>query len=75
MAEDLVFNPILVQIQAMPHKKMSTYLIINRYQDFPLGVNLWGDILGKIAKNCMTVKKSRFLGQNHRGHEGEQAIF
>ena len=54
---------------------MSSYLIIIRYQDFSLGVNLWGDALGKIAKNCMKITKSRFLGQNHGGHEGEQANF
>ena len=54
---------------------MSSYLIIIRYQDFPLGVNLWGDTLEKIAKDCMKVTKSIFLGQNHEGHEGEQANF
>ena len=54
---------------------MSSYLIINKYQDFPLGMNWWGDILGKIAKNWMQITKSRFLGQNLGGHEGEQANF
>ena len=39
------------------------------------GQHLWGDTLGKIAKNCMEITKSRFLGQNHGGHEGEQANF
>ena len=54
---------------------MSSYLIINRYHDFPLGINLWGDILGKIAKNWMKITKSRFSGQNLGEHEGEQANF
>ena len=45
-------------------------------QGFPNLVDLWGDSLGKMAKNCMKITKSTFLGQNSRGeHVGGQANF
>ena len=34
-----------------------------------------GDSLGKMAKNCMKMTKSAFLGQNSGGDIGAQASF
>ena len=31
------------------------------------GGDWWGDILGKMAKNCMKITKSAFLGQSIEG--------
>ena len=39
-------------------------------QGFPNGVAFGGDSLGKIAKNCMKMTKSAFLGQNSGGEMG-----
>ena len=41
------------------------------YQGFPNGVGLWGDNLSIMAKNCIKITKSTFLGQNSRGHGGQ----
>ena len=38
-------------------------------QGFPLGVSMWGDNLGKMAKNCMKITKSTV------GNMGEQTNF
>ena len=40
-------------------------------QGFPNGVDWWGDNLGKMAKNCMKITKSAFLGQNSGGGGGD----
>ena len=45
------------------------------YQGFPNGVGLWGNNLVKMAKNCMNITKSRFLGQNSGGTWWAQANF
>ena len=44
-------------------------------RDFPNGIDWWGDNLGKIAKNCMKITKSAFLGQNSGGDMGGQVNF
>ena len=45
-------------------------------QGFPLGVDLRGDILGKMAKNCMKITKSTFWGQSNERHGGgDKPIF
>ena len=36
-------------------------------QGFPNWVDWWGDNLDKMAKNCMKMAKSAFLGQNSAG--------
>ena len=46
-----------------------------KWQGIPLEVNLWGNILGKMAKNRMKIAKSTFLGQNNGGHGGNKPIF
>ena len=44
-------------------------------QGFPNGVDWWGDNMGKMAKSCMKMTKSAFLGQNSGGGGGGQANF
>ena len=38
---------------------------------FPIWVLLVGDILGKMAKNCMKITKSTFFAQNREGTWGQ----
>ena len=38
---------------------------------FPIWVRLVGDILGKMAKNCMKITKSTFFAQNRGGTWGQ----
>ena len=40
-----------------------------------LGSTSGGDNLGKMAKNCMKITKSAFMGQNSGGDMGGQANF
>ena len=41
--------------------KSKIYLLM---QDFPNGFDLWGDNMGKMAKNCRKITKSKFFAQN-----------
>ena len=45
------------------------------YQDFPNRVDLWGDKLGKMAKNCMKITRLTFWGKTMGGDMGGQANF
>ena len=49
-------------------------LKFKNYQRFPLGVDFWRDILNKIAKNHIKIRKPPFLVQNSRGN-WEKPIF
>ena len=45
-------------------------------QGFPNEFDLcWDDNLGKMAKNCMKITKSTFLGQNSGGGHGGTSQF
>ena len=39
-----------------------------------MGIDWWGDNLGKMAKSCMKITKLTLLGQNSGGH-GDKPIF
>ena len=50
-------------------------MVNDGWQGFPSEVDLCGDNLSKMAKNCMKITKSTFLGQNSWGVWGVQANF
>ena len=45
------------------------------YSGFPSWIQLVGVILGKMAKNCMKITKSTFLGQSNEGTWRDKSIF